>query len=216
MQSVARLTYFELALSINAVAFSCQQITKQTSRGTSEGSSLQSPDSSPKCPFVLGQRAKYFATISSQVCQICVETDWIAVNVGFWRNLGTYVCSKCENELFGSDSKYGHHTPWPAFSRTKHENSLSKKLESKGAFKVRLFYVRGFEFWWFCYVLVVLWLVQVLILQDIMHALNVNILCFRRMPSINTKHLGLPFRLLFALILWAKSLKRNIRKAPHV
>ena len=51
--------------------------------------------------------------------------------------IGTYVCSKCDHELFGSQSKYKHATPWPAFSQTKHENSLSKKLESKGAFKVR-------------------------------------------------------------------------------
>ena len=51
--------------------------------------------------------------------------------------IGTYVCSKCDHELFGSQSKYKHETPWPAFSQTKHENSLSKKLESKGAFKVR-------------------------------------------------------------------------------
>jgi len=49
---------------------------------------------------------------------------------------GTYVCSKCDHELFGSQSKYKHETPWPAFSQTKHENSLSKRLESKGAFKV--------------------------------------------------------------------------------
>ena len=53
----------------------------------------------------------------------------------FW--IGTYVCSNCDHELFGSQSKYKHETPWPAFSQTKHENSLSKKLESKGAFKVR-------------------------------------------------------------------------------
>ena len=51
--------------------------------------------------------------------------------------IGTYVCSKCDHELFGSQSKYKHETPWPAFSQTKHENSLSKRLESKGAFKVR-------------------------------------------------------------------------------
>ena len=50
---------------------------------------------------------------------------------------GIYVCAKCEFELFGSESKYGHHTPWPAFHATKHPNSLSKKMQDKYTFKVR-------------------------------------------------------------------------------
>ena len=50
---------------------------------------------------------------------------------------GTYVCANCEFELFGSESKYGHHTPWPAFHATKHQNSLSKKMQQKNTFKVR-------------------------------------------------------------------------------
>merc|ERR1712150_157254 len=49
---------------------------------------------------------------------------------------GHYVCSKCEHQLFGSESKYSHQTPWPAFKNPIHENSLSKRLEEKGAFKV--------------------------------------------------------------------------------
>ena len=47
------------------------------------------------------------------------------------------MCSKCGHQLFGSESKYSHQTPWPAFKNPIHENSLSKRLEKKGAFKVR-------------------------------------------------------------------------------
>ncbi|KPP58275.1 hypothetical protein Z043_123914, partial [Scleropages formosus] len=49
--------------------------------------------------------------------------------------LGVYVCSKCGNELFSSRSKFKHSSPWPAFSETIHENSVSKYLERPGAFK---------------------------------------------------------------------------------
>uniref|UniRef100_A0A8C9SGA1 Methionine sulfoxide reductase B1 n=2 Tax=Scleropages formosus TaxID=113540 RepID=A0A8C9SGA1_SCLFO len=49
---------------------------------------------------------------------------------------GVYVCSKCGNELFSSRSKFKHSSPWPAFSETIHENSVSKYLERPGAFKV--------------------------------------------------------------------------------
>eukprot|EP00093_Oithona_nana_P010948 10948.XXX_259303_258616_1 [CDS] Oithona nana genome sequencing. len=52
---------------------------------------------------------------------------------------GTYVCANCEFELFGSESKYGHHTPWPAFHATKHQNSLSKKMQQKNTFKEFMF-----------------------------------------------------------------------------
>jgi len=35
-----------------------------------------------------------------------------------------------------SQQKYEHHTPWPAFKNPVHEDSLSKVLESEGAYKV--------------------------------------------------------------------------------
>ncbi|EDV25101.1 expressed hypothetical protein [Trichoplax adhaerens] len=49
---------------------------------------------------------------------------------------GKYVCSKCNHDLFPSKSKYEHSSPWPAFTETVSENSLSKYEESPGALKV--------------------------------------------------------------------------------
>ncbi|CAI5792385.1 methionine-R-sulfoxide reductase B1 [Podarcis lilfordi] len=49
---------------------------------------------------------------------------------------GIYACSKCGYELFSSRSKYAHSSPWPAFTETLHEDSISKYLERPGAFKV--------------------------------------------------------------------------------
>ncbi|MEQ2301831.1 hypothetical protein AMECASPLE_000396 [Ameca splendens] len=49
---------------------------------------------------------------------------------------GIYVCSKCDHELFSSRSKYEHSSPWPAFTETIHENSVSKYKERPGAYKV--------------------------------------------------------------------------------
>lgn len=40
--------------------------------------------------------------------------------------VGKYVCAKCGHELFTSRAKYKHDSPWPAFSETIHEDSLSK------------------------------------------------------------------------------------------
>uniref|UniRef100_A0AAZ1X6D1 MsrB domain-containing protein n=1 Tax=Oreochromis aureus TaxID=47969 RepID=A0AAZ1X6D1_OREAU len=50
---------------------------------------------------------------------------------------GIYVCTKCDNQLFSSRSKYEHSSPWPAFTETIHENSVSKYEERPGAYKVR-------------------------------------------------------------------------------
>merc|ERR1712002_804045 len=50
---------------------------------------------------------------------------------------GVYKCVKCGYELFSSKAKYKHSTPWPAFTETVHEDSVSKKLESPGAYKIR-------------------------------------------------------------------------------
>ncbi|XP_075936842.1 methionine-R-sulfoxide reductase B1-A-like [Anarhichas minor] len=41
---------------------------------------------------------------------------------------GIYVCSECGHELFSSMSKFEHSSPWPAFSETIHEDSVSKRL----------------------------------------------------------------------------------------
>ncbi|KAG7504137.1 methionine-R-sulfoxide reductase B1-A-like [Solea senegalensis] len=50
---------------------------------------------------------------------------------------GIYVCAKCENQLFSSHSKYEHSSPWPAFTETVHEDSVSKHKERPNAYKVR-------------------------------------------------------------------------------
>ncbi|KAJ8253935.1 hypothetical protein COCON_G00205470 [Conger conger] len=50
--------------------------------------------------------------------------------------VGMYVCSKCGHQLFSSRSKYEHSTPWPAFSETIREDSVFKKEEKLGAYKV--------------------------------------------------------------------------------
>ncbi|KAI9523421.1 hypothetical protein NQZ68_028445 [Dissostichus eleginoides] len=51
---------------------------------------------------------------------------------------GVYVCSKCDHQLFTSRSKYEHSSPWPAFTETIHEDSVSKQQERPGAYKIRL------------------------------------------------------------------------------
>lgn len=42
---------------------------------------------------------------------------------------GLYVCVECGHELFSSQAKYDHHTPWPAFTQTIHKNSVKKVAE---------------------------------------------------------------------------------------
>lgn len=49
---------------------------------------------------------------------------------------GVYVCGRCGYELFSSRSKYEHSSPWPAFTETIHEDSVSKRKERPGALKV--------------------------------------------------------------------------------
>uniref|UniRef100_T1IXM6 peptide-methionine (R)-S-oxide reductase n=1 Tax=Strigamia maritima TaxID=126957 RepID=T1IXM6_STRMM len=49
---------------------------------------------------------------------------------------GIYVCSSCNFELFSSKSKYEHESPWPAFTETIHEKSVSKREEKPYVFKV--------------------------------------------------------------------------------
>ncbi|CAN9505876.1 unnamed protein product [Ophioblennius macclurei] len=50
---------------------------------------------------------------------------------------GIYVCSKCDHQLFSSRTKYDHSSPWPAFTETIREDSVSKHEERPGAYKVR-------------------------------------------------------------------------------
>ncbi|KAL0983939.1 hypothetical protein UPYG_G00134990 [Umbra pygmaea] len=49
---------------------------------------------------------------------------------------GLYACSKCNNPLFSSRSKFSHSSPWPAFTETISEDSVTKRLESPRAYKV--------------------------------------------------------------------------------
>lgn len=49
---------------------------------------------------------------------------------------GVYVCSQCGQELFSSMSKFEHSSPWPAFSETIHEDSVTKHPEAWGPIKV--------------------------------------------------------------------------------
>lgn len=49
---------------------------------------------------------------------------------------GIYVCSKCDHQLFSSRSKFEHSSPWPAFTETIQDNSVSKYEERPGAYKV--------------------------------------------------------------------------------
>ncbi|KAI4822980.1 hypothetical protein KUCAC02_008496 [Chaenocephalus aceratus] len=49
---------------------------------------------------------------------------------------GVYVCSKCDHQLFTSRSKYEHSSPWPAFTETIYEDSVSKQQERPGSYKV--------------------------------------------------------------------------------
>uniref|UniRef100_A0A8C5C1N4 Methionine sulfoxide reductase B1 n=1 Tax=Gadus morhua TaxID=8049 RepID=A0A8C5C1N4_GADMO len=48
---------------------------------------------------------------------------------------GIYACSKCDHKLFSSRSKFEHSSPWPAFTETVQEDSVSKHVERPGAFK---------------------------------------------------------------------------------
>ena len=52
-------------------------------------------------------------------------------------NLGKYVCKECGHDLFRSEAKYEHETPWPAFTKTILPDSVSKREERKGALKVK-------------------------------------------------------------------------------
>ncbi|XP_046850852.1 methionine-R-sulfoxide reductase B1-A-like isoform X2 [Xenia sp. Carnegie-2017] len=46
-------------------------------------------------------------------------------------DVGVYKCAKCGNDLFTAKSKYSHHTPWPAFTKTIREDSVRKEIETE-------------------------------------------------------------------------------------
>jgi len=50
---------------------------------------------------------------------------------------GIYVCSECGHELFSSQVKFEHSSPWPAFTETLRNDSVVKKEESHRCLKVR-------------------------------------------------------------------------------
>ncbi|KAA8581802.1 hypothetical protein FQN60_003383 [Etheostoma spectabile] len=50
---------------------------------------------------------------------------------------GMYVCSKCNHPLFSSRSKFAHSSPWPAFTDTVTEDSVTRMMESLTAYKAR-------------------------------------------------------------------------------
>ena len=41
------------------------------------------------------------------------------------------MCRECGHELFSSQAKYQHGTPWPAFSQPLHHDSLAKAREDE-------------------------------------------------------------------------------------
>ncbi|RVE59385.1 hypothetical protein OJAV_G00187950 [Oryzias javanicus] len=49
---------------------------------------------------------------------------------------GIYVCSNCNHPLFSSRSKFAHSSPWPAFTETLREDSVTKLMETLTAYKV--------------------------------------------------------------------------------
>lgn len=83
---------------------------------------------------------KLFHTV---ICSSKFDSKYVSVNVMvcmwsvlFFSHIGIYVCAKCGYELFSSRTKYEHSSPWPAFTETIHEDSVSKKEERWGAYKV--------------------------------------------------------------------------------
>ena len=46
------------------------------------------------------------------------------------------MCSKCGNELFQSEKKFEHRSPWPAFTETVTPGSVTKEKESSYALRV--------------------------------------------------------------------------------
>lgn len=49
-----------------------------------------------------------------------------------YKGVGTYVCAACENELFGSDTKFDSGTGWPSFFKPVSEQSVEKEADLSG------------------------------------------------------------------------------------
>uniref|UniRef100_A0A147B6B4 Methionine sulfoxide reductase B1b n=2 Tax=Fundulus heteroclitus TaxID=8078 RepID=A0A147B6B4_FUNHE len=49
---------------------------------------------------------------------------------------GIYACSNCTHPLFSSRAKFPHSSPWPAFTDTIREDSVTKMMETLTAYKV--------------------------------------------------------------------------------
>lgn len=67
---------------------------------------------------------------------LCIFFCFPSWNLYFDSNSGIYVCSNCDNELFHSQTKYNHSSPWPAFTHLIREDSVSRVKESATAIKV--------------------------------------------------------------------------------
>ncbi|XP_076033304.1 methionine-R-sulfoxide reductase B1-A-like isoform X3 [Oratosquilla oratoria] len=48
---------------------------------------------------------------------------------------GVYLCRRCDSELFSSNEKYQHSSPWPAFMNTINNSSVHKFKQSTNAYK---------------------------------------------------------------------------------
>ena len=81
--------------------------------------------------------------MSPQICKIQLSRYQakqllIFSVLGYFVFSGIYVCSECGHELFSSRQKFEHNSPWPAFTETIREDSVSKFPESSTALKVLL------------------------------------------------------------------------------
>ena len=64
-----------------------------------------------------------------------LSSIWIQLRI--FLDSGKYVCKECGHELFRSEAKYEHQTPWPAFTKTVLPDSVAKVEERRGALKVK-------------------------------------------------------------------------------
>ena len=55
----------------------------------------------------------------------------LLIMISFLFFAGIYVCPKCGHELFSAKAKYKHNTPWPAFTETIRDDSVSKVNETE-------------------------------------------------------------------------------------
>ena len=77
-------------------------------------------------------------TTLKKVIVLLVTTGYFAVNYAYVRTVltGVYACSKCGVDLFYSEKKFQHSSPWPAFTETVRPDSLSKRPDGPSALKV--------------------------------------------------------------------------------